>query len=1163
MTKEKINGINQGKNRQGELLDKEKIKEMQEIIKEINEVGNKIKEGKYRGQEQVADIEARDESTAEDIKETEDINNEANKEIDQLHQEYKEKLEDLELRKQEIYQEGEDNVEEYVGAGDFEYRKTPSKEKNVKTEEDEPVVSGEIEEDEVKEKKDQSAEKQEEGPVISTDIVEEETRDKEEKPEPETQKLIEQGEIPLQLMDNPEVRGKSIRYKTNYLKLKEKNQELSDQEIDDFIKWAEMDEKKRENIESEVMEFIDTLGQDTVNEDEINGALRGLAAKTGIPAENEVDRRGNIIRPGLRSILDNQQEFVSNIAQDRARQAVSRRRRIAGAAGRILLYGGAGVGIAVSTGGVGALAMLGLGSLSATRILERVRSGQADRQRFNEAMADLRREINESKSSDEANIYQELSDQVYAQIETIKQEQIDNRDVINYELDEELEEAEDTYINEQSAENRQRIEELRDRKKAENYSTMKQYLEDRYVSDENDDKRIREAYSLYDIDEEDNLRERATVANRPIFRRMVDRLDQALGSRWLRGGESVREKGVTAAFFTGVGLVAREIPGVRRVLMGYAGMKGADAASLYATSRMERYRILRRIQHNEINPEAARETINLARTQLLDERFRNNNPVEYAQLRKVVDRYEQSSIERAERIDNLLTARNNQIETTITEKTRLENERKLIRTGSQVAGGVAGAMFGPELAKEALDWMKEKSSFFAGGRSRITEELERPKFTGKIIPPAEKPGDDVIWKGPRPKAALGAEDQTAAYERWKFAEGKVTPEDQTAAYERWKFAEGKVTPDIDPKQFELSTIRKGEGIEHALIRQLEENPKAFGYDKDINDAAAVKAWAGKEAHRLAIRGGYVDAETGQEVRVGTKGIDNVAYVLKNDGHGQATIEEYFKGEDGQFGSNPKEAHELAKDFKSAQFEKDIEKNYEYHHAKEVSEPVAPTGKTETVDTEPADKSETISKGKPGSRTVEIKDLRGYLPEGTTYDDFVDKGFDRANPERIKEAGMYLNDHPQLGNNIERVRTLMDIRDLNTDINLGLENIDRYYEAFKSLPTTLQQRSLVELFLHQGDEFNRQAIANLFKGLGVLENSQVRGVTALQGGDQLVLHYDIKMAPDFDVIIKPDGSAYVDGPFGWDKQYAGPAKMAEVLKRPLAAMAEMSRARPDH
>ena len=75
MTKEKINGINQGKNRQGELLDKEKIKEMQEIIKEINEVGNKIKEGKYRGQEQVADIEARDESTAEDIKETEDINN--------------------------------------------------------------------------------------------------------------------------------------------------------------------------------------------------------------------------------------------------------------------------------------------------------------------------------------------------------------------------------------------------------------------------------------------------------------------------------------------------------------------------------------------------------------------------------------------------------------------------------------------------------------------------------------------------------------------------------------------------------------------------------------------------------------------------------------------------------------------------------------------------------------------------------------------------------------------------------------------------------------------------------------------------------------------------------------------------------------------------------
>ncbi len=48
----------------------------------------------------------------------------------------------------------------------------------------------------------------------------------------------------------------------------------------------------------------------------------------------------------------------------------------------------------------------------------------------------------------------------------------------------------------------------------------------------------------------------------------------------------------------------------------------------------------------------------------------------------------------------------------------------------------------------------------------------------------------------------------------------------------------------------------GKGVEHAFIRQLMKDPEAFGY-KGLNEKVAVKKWADREAHRLAIRFGFI------------------------------------------------------------------------------------------------------------------------------------------------------------------------------------------------------------------------------------------------------------------------------------------------------------------
>jgi hypothetical protein len=97
-----------------------------------------------------------------------------------------------------------------------------------------------------------------------------------------------------------------------------------------------------------------------------------------------------------------------------------------------------------------------------------------------------------------------------------------------------------------------------------------------------------------------------------------------------------------------------------------------------------------------------------------------------------------------------------------------------------------------------------------------------------------------------------------------------------------------------------ATIGRGEGVEHAFRRQLEMNPKEFGYAGDPANKAAIHEWSGREAHRIAIDKNYVNfGGTGKEVRVldmGPKGPEgNPAYVLKKDPSGKIVVKEYFQG----------------------------------------------------------------------------------------------------------------------------------------------------------------------------------------------------------------------------------------------------------------------------
>ncbi len=91
----------------------------------------------------------------------------------------------------------------------------------------------------------------------------------------------------------------------------------------------------------------------------------------------------------------------------------------------------------------------------------------------------------------------------------------------------------------------------------------------------------------------------------------------------------------------------------------------------------------------------------------------------------------------------------------------------------------------------------------------------------------------------------------------------------------------------EQKQIALATIHKGEGVESAFIRQLMNDPSAYGFKGDAIKTGVVKIWAQRKAHLTAIKAGYVDWKFGREIRV--KYSDKAAYVLIPDERGGVRV----------------------------------------------------------------------------------------------------------------------------------------------------------------------------------------------------------------------------------------------------------------------------------
>ncbi|MCK5416721.1 hypothetical protein KAI92_04825 [Candidatus Parcubacteria bacterium] len=375
----------------------------------------------------------------------------------------------------------------------------------------------------------------------------------------------------------------------------------------------------------------------------------------------------------------------------------------------------------------------------------------------------------------------------------------------------------------------------------------------------------------------------------------------------------------------------------------------------------------------------------------------------------------------------------------------------------------------------------------------------------------------------------------------------------------------------------LATVYKGEGIEHAFIRQLQANSELaekLGFDaRETN----LDDWSKQKAHEIATEAGYYSKEG--EIRINKA--DHAAYYLKfNDG--KLVAEEYVKSPGVGYINTLINDRDTKLDAKildlndgkilhELENENEIEPHEKIFKEKIKTVPDNPIKQHISLSSEKAEMTERMAEFQNFSIEEQIERLNqldSQIKEaqiGTVYDNRnsldASKEWDRLSKLKnnlfdlhknflIKEINSDLvGNNPfsnkdveiiidKVGNNlteekVEFIKNYVSIKDDRTPIINNLKDIfeihDRYSnfsydqiaDKITSIPDLAKENktlyTLFQLVKDHGGNFNTQMVGELFNNVqGVGETVVKRGVTIVQ---------DIQIGnkPKFNMLLGVDGN----------------------------------------
>lgn len=428
-----------------------------------------------------------------------------------------------------------------------------------------------------------------------------------------------------------------------------------------------------------------------------------------------------------------------------------------------------------------------------------------------------------------------------------------------------------------------------------------------------------------------------------------------------------------------------------------------------------------------------------------------------------------------------------------------------LSAGAVALSGVAGKAFGKvfsfgkEMAEELYNANKEAFSSFGDSAKSFFS------FGGNMSAPEGNIGD-VASIDTTPEHTEIAVDNDSAPES-----PDLTVEDSQSSLmdKEGYISEGERDPFIPPKGIltDNTLLKKGDGIESVLRRQLEENPEKFGYEGDAKDSLSLRKWSGVSAHKIAIdpKNGFVDSNTGAETRVYYNEKTPTHYILDED----MTVRSIDAKE---------YPHEIPLDLKDALKVEVVDNHTTGNGEIEPQKDIKDTFRSAGINREPEEMVDIPGKG-------------GMPQSEITHG--IDEGLVRENVD-----GNVLNKYGIGGKPSEMVNipsgNLDESRDLRNFIsqhsgsNLSMDVMIHNMDMVKELGSVDMQESILRVIQEPENKEVMTAFLKNIDGGRYAELFDGAKATVLDNGG-LKISFDHKVfAADVDLFLNENGTIAIDG-----------------------------------
>jgi|GEM_PF-1363738 len=336
---------------------------------------------------------------------------------------------------------------------------------------------------------------------------------------------------------------------------------------------------------------------------------------------------------------------------------------------------------------------------------------------------------------------------------------------------------------------------------------------DRYYGRENVSKQFDVFRSLQEIDEANQALE--DKINKPTWFDKLKKVEDKLS------GATVEKKTISTAALIGVGLAARQIPGVRQVLAGYAGWKLGGLAADLTTKKAERKYSTDHLEfylQGDLNNYDYLE----ARKMLLDKELQKKNPEAVLALSKKIQEFEAGRINKG-----VLTAEsaNDYFEKTLKKD---KNEKRLVNV-LRFATRSAGAVLGVALGELAHD---------------LAHHFSHNNQTGNSRNPDKTTVDDLDKQDENPEVDSDTVSDADTVQRTDTTRVDTTQfVNQEPAVPSGEISGGETNTFTD----EISNVGLKVGQTDSVWRSTEQifndHAKELGYQGDLNNPDELHQWA--------------------------------------------------------------------------------------------------------------------------------------------------------------------------------------------------------------------------------------------------------------------------------------------------------------------------------